>query len=305
MTEAPIDAVYGAPPPDLAVDDAPVSRLQLSPFVPGSTALESIPDKGLASLAMLAPPGSLERRYVLAHGLRALAPGGRLVALAPKDKGGARLAGELEAFGCIPEESFRRRHRICTLIRPAGDLNLQPALDEGAPRTVPELDLISQPGVFSWDRLDPGTRLLMDVLPPLAGNGADLGCGIGILSRHALRSETVESLALVDIDRRAVDCARRNITDPRASFLWADALTQPLGPLDFIVSNPPFHVEGSESRELGQDFIRAARRALRKGGTFWLVANRHLPYEAVLSAAFRRVEARADKGGYKIVEAVA
>jgi len=254
---------------------------------------------------MLAPPGSLERRYVLAHGLRALAPGGRLVALAPKDKGGARLAGELQAFGCAPAESFRRRHRICILDRPAGDLNLQPAMDVGAVRIAPELDLWSQPGVFSWDRLDPGSRLLMDVLPPLAGNGADLGCGIGILSRHVLRSEKVESLTLVDIDRRAVDCARRNVTDPRASLLWADALTPPLGPLDFVVCNPPFHAEGSESRELGQDFIRAARRALRKGGTLWLVANRHLPYEAVLGAAFRRVEARADKGGYKVVEAVA
>ena len=51
--------------------------------------------------------------------------------------------------------------------------------------------------------------------------------------------------------------------------------------------------------------VRAARRALRKGGTLWLVANRHLPYEAVLAAAFRRVEARTDKGGYKVVEATA
>ncbi|WP_285294975.1 class I SAM-dependent methyltransferase [Aureimonas altamirensis] len=305
MTEAPIDARYGAPPPDLVAEDASVSRIQLSPFVPGSTALEAVPDGGIASLVMLAPPGSLERRYVLAHGLRALAPGGRLVALAPKDKGGARLAGELQAFGCDPTESFRRRHRICILDRPAGTLSLQAAMDEGAPRLVPELDLWSQPGVFSWDRLDPGSRLLMEVLPPLAGKGADLGCGIGILSRHALRSDKVESLALLDIDRRAVDCARRNVTDPRASFLWADALTEPLGPLDFVISNPPFHAEGSESRELGQDFIRAARRALRKGGTLWLVANRHLPYEAVLAAAFRRVEARTDKGGYKVVEATA
>lgn len=304
MTEAPIDARYGAPPPDLVADDASVSCIQLSPFAPGSTALEAVPDGGLASLVMLAPPGSLERRYVLAHGLRALAPGGRLVALAPKDKGGARLAAELQAFGCDPTESFRRRHRICILDRPAGALSLQAAMDEGAPRFVPELDLWSQPGVFSWDRLDPGSRLLMEVLPPLAGNGADLGCGIGILSRHVLRSDKVESLALVDIDRRAVDCARRNVTDPRASFLWADALMQPLGPLDFIVSNPRSMPRAAKAANWGRT-SSAARRALRKGGTFWLVANRHLPYEAVLAAAFRRVEARADKGGYKVVEAVA
>ena len=106
MTEAPIDARYGAPPPDLVADDASVSRIQLSPFAPGSTALEAVPDGGLASLVMLAPPGSLERRYVLAHGLRALAPGGRLVALAPRDKGGARLAAELQALDATADEDW-------------------------------------------------------------------------------------------------------------------------------------------------------------------------------------------------------
>ncbi|MCG6116395.1 MAG: methyltransferase [Mesorhizobium sp.] len=305
MTEAPIDALYGVPPSDLMEDDASRPRIQLSPFVPDAPALETLADGSLASLVMLAPPGSFERRAVLAHGLRALAPGGRLVAMAPKDKGGARLAGELEALGCVVEESFRRRHRICTLTRPAGDLPLQSAIEEGAPRIVPDLGLWSQPGVFSWDRIDPGSHLLMDVLPPLAGKGADFGCGIGILSRQILTAPSVDALTLIDLDRRAVDCARHNVVDARAGFLWGDVLGHRLEQLDFVVSNPPFHAEGFESRELGQGFIRAARRALRKGGSFWLVANRHLPYEAVLGAAFRRVEPRLDKGGYKIVEAIA
>jgi len=34
------------------------------------------------------------------------------------------------------------------------------------------------------------------------------------------------------------------------------------------------------------------------------VANRHLPYEAELNAAFKRVKPVVDKGGYKIFEAV-
>ncbi len=43
---------------------------------------------------------------------------------------------------------------------------------------------------------------------------------------------------------------------------------------------------------------------LRKGGTAWIVANRHLPYEAELDAAFKRVRMVVDQGGYKIFEAV-
>jgi 16S rRNA (guanine1207-N2)-methyltransferase len=42
---------------------------------------------------------------------------------------------------------------------------------------------------------------------------------------------------------------------------------------------------------------------LRKGGVCWLVANRHLPYEAPLADAFAQVEVRADAGGYKVFEA--
>ena len=63
-------------------------------------ALEDIPPGGLQSLVMLAPPGTIERRYAVALGLRALAHGAPLTLLAAKDKGGSRLRKELEAFGC-------------------------------------------------------------------------------------------------------------------------------------------------------------------------------------------------------------
>jgi 16S rRNA (guanine1207-N2)-methyltransferase len=115
----------------------------------------------------------------------------------------------------------------------------------------------------------------------------------------------VTSLRLIDLDRRAVEAARRNVEDARASFEWADVRTlEAAGELDFIVSNPPFHDGGAEDRRLGQAFIRKAAEMLKKGGTLWLVANRHLPYEAELKAAFRRVTPLSDGGGYKLFEAV-
>ena len=43
---------------------------------------------------------------------------------------------------------------------------------------------------------------------------------------------------------------------------------------------------------------------LKKGGVMWLVANRHLPYEAEINEAFKRVRMAADAGGYKLFEAV-
>lgn len=294
--------VYGAPPTDLV--DLARETVQLSPLVPGAARLEELPDDALASLVVLAPPGAVERRYVLAQALRALEPGGRLVALAPRDRGGARLKAELEGFGCAVAERSKAHHRICEVERPSDPAGLAAAIEGGSPRHLEELGLWTQAGIFSFDRIDPGTALLLETLKPLKGQGADLGSGLGIISRAVLRSAKVSALHLVEIDRRAGEAAQRNVEDARVRFHWADARSVPLADLDFVVSNPPFHAEGAESRSLGQDFVRAAARMLRRSGTLHLVANRHLPYEAVLRERFVKVDTIAEGGGYKVFEAV-
>jgi 16S rRNA (guanine1207-N2)-methyltransferase len=298
-------AIYGAPPPDLA--ELPEGAVQLSPLVPGSAALEDLAEGSLERLVMLAPAGTLERRYALAMGLRALAPGGTLVAMAPNGKGGTRLRKELSGFGCTVEEVSKSHHRTCTVARPAAPEGLDEAIGEGGPRRTGFDGLWSQPGIFSWDRIDPASALLAGRLPALAGRGADLGCGIGVLARAVLRSPAVTELTLADIDGRAIRAARRNIEDPRVRFLWADVrLRTGLGlrELDFVVMNPPFHHgTGAEDRELGRSFIERAAAMLRKSGVLWLVANRHMPYEQALKSHFAAVRLDIERGGYKVIEA--
>ncbi len=296
---SPTRILYGLPPLDLHQRTA--GETQTSPLILGSQALEDLAPASLDEATALAPPGAVERRYVLALILRALKPDAELVAMAPKERGGSRLGKELEAFGCAVQESARRHHRICHVQRPPDLFGADQAIAEGAPRTAD--GLWSQPGVFSWDRVDPGTAALRQALPPLAGQGADLGCGVGVLAHAVLASPAVTRLHLIDIDRRAVDCARRNLDDPRAELAWGDAISTPLEGLDFVVMNPPFHAAGWETKALGQRFIEAAHRALRKGGTLWMVANLHLPYEGVLEPLFTRVGRRDGGGPYKVFEA--
>ncbi|NBB14342.1 methyltransferase [Caulobacter sp. SLTY] len=297
-----ITAVYGSPP--LALADVPAGAAQVSPLVPGSTALEALTDASLDEAVALAPPGTVERRGVIAQLLRALKPEGRLIVMAPKDKGGSRLAGDLEGLSAPFAENAKRHHRICHVRRPADLAAVSQAIAAAAPREAEGLGW-TQPGVFSWDRIDAGTALLMQTLPAQSGRGADLGAGTGLLANKVLESPAVAALDLVELDRRAIDCARRNVADPRAAFHWADLRgTEPaLADLDFVVMNPPFHDAGAEDRALGQVFIRRAAGALRKSGTCWLVANRHLPYEAVLGEHFARVTPHGEAGGYKVFEA--
>jgi 16S rRNA (guanine1207-N2)-methyltransferase len=297
------DGVYGVPPADLTAGAA--DAVQFSPLIPGAAALEAVADGTLAQMSMLAPPGTVERRYAIASTLRVLASDAPFTVLAPKDKGGSRLRKELEAFGCAVTETAKRHYRICAALRPAEPVGLDEAIATGAPQLVAELNLWSQPGVFSWNRIDPGSALLAKHLPPLTGSGADFGCGVGYLARAVLASPQVTQLMLIDIDRRAIEAARRNIDDPRVTLRWTDirVADATLRGLDFVVMNPPFHDGGAEDQSLGRSFIERAAQALRPGGACWLVANRHLPYEAVMAPLFSTISLKIQAHGYKIYEA--
>lgn len=160
-------------------------------------------------------------------------------------------------------------------------------------------------GVFSADGIDPASRLLAGVLPAKLGrNVADLGAGWGYLARDILTRETVETLYLVEADHVALACARENVTDPRAEFHWADATTwEPRARMDAVVMNPPFHAGRAADPALGEAFIAAAARMLAPTGALWLVANRHLPYEAALREKFGVVEEIAGDGRFKVLHA--
>jgi len=298
-----LSGVYGAPPAQLAA--TPIGARQVSPLYPGASALGAAKAGSYQAIVMAAPPGTLERRYAMAQAVTALAPGGALVVIAPKDKGGARLNKELAAFGCSVAETSKSHHRVCQVQRPETLTGVDDALRAGAARFIDSIGLWSQPGVFSWDRIDPGSALLAARLPHLKGSGADLGSGIGFLSLNVLKSPGVTRLDLIDVDHRAIEAARRNVTDPRAHLHWADASGDKprLQNLDFVVMNPPFHHTGTEDKALGQAFIAHAAKILRPGGACWLVANRHLPYEAALASAFKSVRLDHEADGFKIFEA--
>lgn len=161
------------------------------------------------------------------------------------------------------------------------------------------------PGVFSADGIDPASRLLADALPPVPGRHVvDLGAGWGYLSARMLAGDGIETLDLVEADHLALDCARRNVTDPRARFHWADATRwSPEDKIDAVVMNPPFHTGRSADPGLGRDFIRAAARVLAPSGRLWMVANRHLGYETALKVCFAHVEEIAGDTRFKVIHA--
>ena len=160
-------------------------------------------------------------------------------------------------------------------------------------------------GVFSADKVDRGSALLVQALPEqMTGRVADLGAGWGYLSAAVLDRTGVAECHLFEAEHDALCNAKDNITDPRAQFHWADATkAQDDAGFDHVVCNPPFHTSRAATPALGQDFIDAASTILRPRGTLWMVANRHLPYEQKLAQVFASVTELAGDPGFKVLRA--
>lgn len=230
----------------------------------------------------------------------AAAPGGLVIIDGAKTDGVEAIAKALRSKG-VELETVSKAHGKCLWFTAAAHLTgwARPAMTANA-----EGDMTA-PGVFSADGADPASRALAVALPAsLKGEVADLGAGWGWLSREVLKQPAVARLHLVEADLAALDCARVNAKDPRAAYYWADA-TSWMSPalLDSVVINPPFHQGRKADPALGQAFVRATARNLKPTGQLWMVANRHLPYESVLSETFRDVTEIANPGGFKIFHA--
>jgi 16S rRNA (guanine1207-N2)-methyltransferase len=235
-----------------------------------------------------------------------------LLACAGNEAGGRSLQRDLEALAGAVHALSKHRCRVSWAMKEGeGDAALAQAwLEADEPAHVPASGMLSRPGVFAWDRIDPASALLVAQLPAdLQGRGADLGAGHGYLSLQLLaRNPSVRALDLYEADARALALARANLGEREGvelDFHWQDvAAGLARADYDFIVSNPPFHEDRAERPGLGRAFIAAAAAGLRPGGRFFMVANRQLPYEAALAQGFARVRTLVEQEDFKVIEAV-
>ncbi|MBD3764311.1 MAG: class I SAM-dependent methyltransferase [Rhodobacterales bacterium] len=257
----------------------------------GLTVARDLPP-GMTAAILCLPRARDQARALLQALAAALPPGAPLAVDGQKTDGIEALWRDLRDLGMAPGAPLSKAHGKLFVL-PAAPL---PA-DWAAADRVVEGGFVTRPGVFSADGPDAGSALLAAALPAgLRGRVIDLGAGWGYLAARALATAPgITRLDLVEAEADALDCARRNVTDPRAVFHWADATRfRPDRPADHVLCNPPFHAGREADPTLGAAFIAAAAAMLAPDGTLWLVSNRHLPYEPVLTARFRTVD---DLGG--------
>lgn len=153
---------------------------------------------------------------------------------------------------------------------------------ELVPRTIPvrlagrDLDVTTAGGVFSPDRVDVGTAVLLAHVPapPPGGNLLDLGCGWGPIAITLALESPRATVWAVDVNERALDLVRRNAADLRLANIRACRPDEVPAELEFMTiwSNPPIRVGKSELHSMLRQWIPR----LEPGSDAWLVVARNL-----------------------------
>lgn len=126
-------------------------------------------------------------------------------------------------------------------------------------------------GVFSKEKLDFGTRLLLESLPmkEMKGEVLDLGCGYGVVS--IILSKFVHAnFDAVDVNRRALHLFEMNIKLNKVSdinFFESDCYENVDKKYDYIITNPPIRA----GKEVVYKMLRGAKDHLKEGGSLYFV----------------------------------
>jgi 16S rRNA (guanine1207-N2)-methyltransferase len=139
-----------------------------------------------------------------------------------------------------------------------------------------DLGLVTAGGVFSPDRVDLGTQVLLREVPdpPEHGDLLDLGCGWGPLSLSLALLSPQARVWGVDVNERSLDLLRRNASAAGAANLRTVLPEDVPADLRFAVlwSNPPIRV----GKAVLHDMLRQWLPRLLPGASAYLVVQRNL-----------------------------
>ncbi|MGW9156311.1 MULTISPECIES: class I SAM-dependent methyltransferase [unclassified Microbacterium] len=139
-----------------------------------------------------------------------------------------------------------------------------------------ELEVTTAGGVFSPDRLDAGTAVLLANMPPVppGGNLLDLGSGWGPVSISMALAAPHATIWAVDVNERALDLVRRNAASLGLTNINASLPDDVPEHITFrtIRSNPPIRVGKNELHGLLERWIPR----LDERSDAWLVVQRNL-----------------------------
>lgn len=164
--------------------------------------------------------------------------------------------------------------------------------------------IYSDNGVFSKDRFDYGTRVLLNSvdIDKLSGNVLDLGCGLGVVGIILGTFNKGINIDMVDINERAIDLAKNNLVlnNVKANVFVSDIYSNIDNKYDFIITNPPIRAGKNVIRGL----LLGSYDYLKDDGILYFVMRKDHGVKSMikeLSVKFNTSIVNKDKGFYVVL----
>lgn len=271
------------------------------------TLIEALTDHKCTLVVMRVPKQLSYFEYQLSQ-LSQLLPAGARVLLAGMDKHLSPATASLIETYIGPTQRHRGQHkaRLFSACRDERCPTPFSGMGEYYSDTLNQ-PLISLANVFAREKIDIGSRFLLDSLDKLAPTERviDLACGNGIVGLTAASRGLCKSLLMCDESAMAIASATIN-TERCAlrcdvSYHHGDGLLDYKGELaQLILCNPPFHLNHRVDEGVGRRLLAQCAARLVQGGSLCLVANRHLNYLPVLKRDFTVVEELAQNNKFVV-----
>lgn len=169
-----------------------------------------------------------------------------------------------------------------------------------------KLQLTTDSGVFSKKKVDYGSNLLINSLPPASGNVLDIGCGYGVIGISLAKLNPGSYVTMIDINERAVDLAEKNIKLNKvtnAKAMQSDGFSSVTDKFDMIVSNPPIRA----GKKVIYPIFENSINYLNPGGAIFIVIQKKQGANSAFSKLeeiYGNCDVINKSGGYWIIRSI-
>lgn len=164
-----------------------------------------------------------------------------------------------------------------------------------------EFSMYSDNGVFSKDRFDYGTRVLLENINihSLCGKVLDLGCGTGVVGLILGIFNKNIFIDMVDVNERAIELARENIklNNLNNNIFISDVYSKINDKYNYIITNPPIRA----GKDVVRKFLLGAKDYLSDSGCLYFVMRKDHGVKSMikeLEEIYKVVVINKDKGFY-------
>jgi len=163
---------------------------------------------------------------------------------------------------------------------------------------------ITDSGVFSRDKVDTGTAILLETLAKetLSGDILDFGCGYGVIGILLAKLFPV-TVTAIDVNERALELTKENATRNKVVIetQLSEGRLQLKSKFNCVILNPPVRM----GKEMIYQMFEEAKQHLEETGSFYIVMRKqHGVMSAIkkLQEIFAKVDVLCRDKGFVVVK---